>query len=83
MFLLLIHISYGGQITEGLIQLLLLCSGDIEVYLGPKTKTQLSFCHWNLSGLAAHNVIKVSLLQIPFITQDFDIICLLETILDL
>ena len=53
-----IHISYGGQLREGLIQLLVVCSGDIEVNSGPKIESQLSFCHWNLNGLAAHNFIK-------------------------
>ena len=60
MFLLFTHISYGGQLREGLIQLLIVCSGDIEVNLRPKTKSQISFCHWNLNGLSAHNFVKVS-----------------------
>ena len=60
MFLLFTHISYGGQLREGLIQLLIVCSGDIEVNLRPKTKSQISFCHWNLNGLSAHHFVKVS-----------------------
>ena len=49
---------------------------------GPKTKTQISFCHWNLNGLTAHNFTKVSLLQALSVKHDYDIICLSETFLD-
>ena len=52
-----------GNSREGLIQLLIVCSSDIEVNPEPKIKSQLSFCHWNLNGLAAHVFIKVSILQ--------------------
>ena len=41
---------------------LLLCCGDIEKNPGPKYSS-LNFCHWNLSGLPAHDSIKISLLQ--------------------
>ena len=30
-------------------------SGDIETNLGPKKNTEISFCHENLYGIAAHN----------------------------
>ena len=40
-----------GNSREGLIQLLIVCSSDIEVNPEPKIKSQLSFCHWNLNGL--------------------------------
>ena len=82
MFLLFIHIFYSGQLGEGLIQLLIVCSGDIEVNPGPKNKSQLSFCHWNLNGLYAHNFIKVSVQQTLDVTHYYDIICLSETFLD-
>ena len=39
MFLLFIHKSYGAQLREGLIQLLIVCSGGIEVNPGPKMKS--------------------------------------------
>ena len=52
MFLLFIRMSYGEQLREGLIQLLIVCSGDIEINPEPKIKSQHSFCHWNLNGLA-------------------------------
>ena len=51
--------------------------------LGPKTKNQISFCHWNLNSLAAHNFTKISLLQALSVTHDYYIICLSKTFLDL
>ena len=81
MFLLFIYISVVDN--SGLIQLLIPCSGDTEVNPGPKTRSQLSFCHWNLNGLSGHNFVKVSVLQALAVTHDYDIICLLETFLDL
>ena len=35
-FLLFIHVSYDGQVRRGLIQLLVICSGDTEVDPGFK-----------------------------------------------
>ena len=41
----------------------------------------MTFCQWNLNGLAAHDNIKISLLQ-AYVTQyNCDIICLSETFL--
>ena len=62
--------------------MLLVCSGDFEINVGPKTKNQILLCHWNLNGLAAHNFTKDSLLQDLSVTHDFDIICLSETFID-
>ena len=60
------------------IQNLLSCCGDIEENPGPKYSS-LTFYHWNLNGLTAHDSTKISLLQ-AYITQDnYDIICLTET----
>ena len=42
--------------------LLYRCS-DIKANPGPKYSS-LTFCHWNLNGLTAHNSIKISLLQV-------------------
>ena len=55
--LLFILTSYGELFFGNLIQLLPIatCSGDIEINPGPKTKNQISFCHWNLNGLPVHN----------------------------
>ena len=65
-----------------LVQFLLVCSSDIEINLGPKTKNQILFCHWNLNGLAAHNFTKVSLLKALSVTYDYYILCLSGTFLD-
>ena len=63
------------------IQNLLLLSGDIEENPGPKF-SNLSFCHWNLNGLTAHDCKKVSLLQAYITQNNYDIICLSETFLN-
>ena len=60
---------------------LLMQCGDIEVNPGPKYSS-LTFCHWNLSGLTAHDNIKISLFQ-AYVTQyNYDIICLSEPFLN-
>ena len=69
--------------NSGLIQLLIACSGNTEVNPGPKTRSQLSFCQWNLNGLSGHNFVKVSVQQALAVAHDYDIICLSETFLDL
>ena len=43
------------------IQNLLFCYGDIEENRGPKYSS-LTFCHWNLNPLTAHDFTKISLL---------------------
>ena len=62
--------------------MLLLESGDIETNLGPRRFSFIKFCHWNLSGLAAHDFVKISLIEAFITTRNLDIICLLETFLD-
>ena len=64
--------------------ILLLLSGDIETNPGPDSDylSSFSFCHWNLNSIAAHNFIKMSLLQVYNAINRFDIICLSETYLD-
>ena len=57
---------------------LLFCCGDLEKNLGPKYSS-LTFCHWNLNGLTAHDSIKISLLQAYVTQHNYDIICLSET----
>ena len=60
---------------------LLNCCGDTEINLGPK-KSSLTFCHWNhpshwnLNGIAVHDVIKMSLLRGYITDRNFDTICL-------
>ena len=81
-YLLFILASHGELFFGNLNQLLLVGSDDIEINLVPKPKNQISVCHWNLNGLAAHNFTKVSLLQALSVTNDCNIICLSETFLD-
>ena len=61
---------------------LILLSGDIEVNPGPKRSANIKFCHWNLNGLAAHDFIKVPLIEAFITTSNFDIVCLSEAFLD-
>ena len=44
--------------------------------------SSLTFCHWNLNGIAAHEFIKSSLLQGYIIEHNFEIIRLSETFLN-
>ena len=60
---------------------LLICCGDIEINPGPK-QSSLTFCHWNLNDIAAHDFIKILLLQGYITDHNFDIICLPETFLN-
>ena len=77
------HSASENVFTKQLIELLLILSGDVEQNPAPeKEKSQITFCHWNLNGLMAHNFIKVSLLHILAVTNNYDIICLTETFLD-
>ena len=69
--------------TKQLIELLPILNGDAEQNTDPeKEKSHITFCHWNLNGLMAHNFIKVSLLQTLSVTNDYNIICLTGTFLD-
>ena len=60
---------------------LLFRCGDIEKNPGPQCSS-LTFCHWNLNGLTAHDSIKISLLQAYVTQHNYDIICLSETSLN-
>ena len=60
---------------------LLSCCGDIEENSGPKYSS-LTFCHWNLNGITAHDSTKISLLQAYITQHNYDIICLTETFLN-
>ena len=63
------------------IQNLLSCCGDIEENPGPKY-SPLTFCHWNLNGLTAHDSTKILLFQAYITQHNYDIICLTETFLN-
>ena len=55
--------------------------GDIEKNPGLEYSS-LSFCHCNnLNGLAAHDCIKITLMQAYMTDQNFDVACLSETFL--
>ena len=56
----------------------LICCGDIETNPRPKFSS-LSFCHWNLNGLTAHNFLKIALLHTYITQHNYVIICLSET----
>ena len=62
----------------------MLLSEDIQVNPGPKSKTspELSFYHWNLNNIAAHNFSKIPLLIAYNAIPKFDIIFISETYLD-
>ena len=62
--------------------LLLLLSGDIEINPDPKRSSNIKFCHWNLNGSAAHDFIKVPLVEVFLTSNNFDIVYLSETFLD-
>ena len=63
---------------------LLVLSGDVEINPGPNPgySNSFSFCHRNLNSIAAHNFIKMFLLQAYNSIHKFDVICLSETYLD-
>ena len=44
--------------------------------------SSLTFCHWNLNGLTAHDSIEILLLQAYVTLHNYDIICLSETFLN-
>ena len=73
---LLFKYFYFCYYALNLKRMLLLESGDIE------TNPGLRFCHWNLNGLAAHDFVKMLLIEAFIKTHNFDIICLMETFLD-
>ena len=54
---------------------------NIEVNLGPKRSSNIKSYHWNYNGLAAHDFIKMLLVEAFITTTNFDIVCLSETFL--
>ena len=63
-------------------KLLLILCGYVEINPGPGHWTSLSFCHWNLNSISAHDFVKVSLLEEYSAIHKFDIMCLSETFLN-
>ena len=62
--------------------LLLLLSGDIETNPSPKRSSNIKFCYWNSNGLAAHDFIKLPLVEVFITSNNFDLVGLSETFLD-
>ena len=63
------------------IKLLLYCCGDIGFNPGPK-QSSLTFRHWELNDIAAHDFVKISLIQGHITENNLDKICLSETFLN-
>ena len=59
----------------------IILSGDVETNPGPESKLCQEFpiCHWNLSSIATHSFIKVSLLKAYITIYNYNAICLSET----
>ena len=58
------HLACKNIFTKYLVELFLILVGDVEQNSGPeKEKSHKTSCLWDLDGLMAHNIIKVSLLQ--------------------
>ena len=74
--------SFISLVISFAFKLLLILCGDVEVNPGPGHWTSLSFCHWNLNSISAHDFVKVSLLEAYNAIHKFDIICLSETFLN-
>ena len=62
--------------------LLLLQSGDTEINPGPMKSSRLNFCHWNLNAIAAHDFVKVTLIEAFIKANNIDIMCFPGTFLD-
>ena len=60
---------------------LLIQCGDIKVIPGP-IYSSLTFCHWNLNGLTAHDKIEISSFKAYVTEYNCDIICISETFLN-
>ena len=60
----------------------LLQSGDMEINPGPTKSSRLNYCHSNLNGIVAHDLVKVTLIKAFIKANDIDINCLLEKLLD-
>ena len=53
-----------------------------QTLVGPKKLSVIKFCLWNLYGLAAHDFLKIYLIETFTTNHNFDITCLSETFLD-
>ena len=62
--------------------LLLIKSDDTETNPGLNKQSCLKIFHWNLNVLAAHDFIKLPLMEVYIVTNNSDVVCLSETFLD-
>ena len=62
--------------------LLLIKSDDTETNPGLNKQACLKIFHWNLNVLAAHDFIKLPLMEVYIVTNNSDVVCLSETFLD-
>ena len=46
--------------------LLLLQSGDTKIKQGILESSTLKVCHWNLNGIATHDFLKVTLIEVIY-----------------
>ena len=64
-------------------QILLLLHSDLETNPGPNKKCKpFTCCHWNVSSLTAHNMMKLSSIAAYNTIHKYDFICISETYLD-
>ena len=84
-FLFLYAYFYIGCITcytlhtQWLVFRMILLSRDVEINPGPHT---LNFCTWNLNSIAAHDFLRVSLIEAYNSVYNYDLIGIVETHLD-
>ena len=57
---------------------ILLC-GDVEINPGPE---RLDFCCWNLNSIAAHDFLKISLIEAYNSVCNYDLIGIVESYID-
>ena len=62
--------------------LLLIRSDDTETNPGLNKQSYLKIFHRNLNVLAAHDFIKLPLMEVYIVTNNSDVVCLSETFLD-
>ena len=63
---------YSGMLSnKHYSQMRLLRSGDVELNPGPRKSSSLSFLHWNVNGIAAHDFSKLALIQSQVVRKTF------------
>ena len=79
-----IEILFLGYILSVLKLTLILLSNDVEQQPGPTkgSRSNFSFCFWNLNSIPANNFCKISLIEAYNSQYNFDLICLSETFLN-